>query len=713
MSSDLVIAQPSPPAALNHWKPCQIPPAPSRKPGRAGGRVSAARFLVLLVASTERGAEDIAEAGPGIRRSVLRHRLLVLVDLARLDGQRRLAATAVESGDLGVDLLADGEAVGALLGAVARQLRLADETLHAACQRHFDAAVRNRRNRAGGDVALLDARGLGSRSGLGLQLLDAERNALLFDIDVEHAHPHRVALLVGLDRFLARFLPVEVGEMHHAVDVTGQADEDAEFRDVLDLALEVGADRILLLEALPRVGQALLEAERDAALLRIDVQHHDLDLLAGRDDLAGMHVLLGPAHFRDVDQTLDARLELDEGAVIGDVGDAAPVLGAGRILELDALPRVGLELLHAERNALRLRIEADDLHLHRLADMQRFGRMVDSAPSDIGDVQQAVDAAEVDEGAVVGDVLDHAGQHLPFLERGHQLGARLGAAFLEHGAARDDDIAARAVHLEDLELLRRAQERRDVPHRADVDLAARQERNGARKIDREAALDAAEDDALHPLVRLEALLQQRPGLLAARLFARQLRLAVLALHALEEDLDRIARLELGCASGHAEFLERHTPLGFEADVDQHHVVLDGDDLALDHGALEPGGGAEAFIEERGEALLALFLRSGCLTSGHADSGTPRDRGRGPTGRGTRPAAGGIGCGGVNPSSVQDTPSGASCALRCVGARPRKRRRHRARWYRARKRRWRVATGRSGAPGRARHEASCPAGRARI
>ena len=120
--------------------------------------------------------------------------------------------------------------------------------------------------------------------------------------------------------------------MDHAVDVAGQADEQAELGDVPDLALELGADRMLLGEALPRIVHALLQAEADAALGRVDVEHHHLDLLAGRDDLAGMHVLLGPAHLGDVDQALDARLQLDEGAVVGDVGDAAVELGADRIL---------------------------------------------------------------------------------------------------------------------------------------------------------------------------------------------------------------------------------------------------------------------------------------------------------------------------------------------------------------------------------------------
>ena len=192
----------------------------------------------------------------------------------------------------------------------------------------------------------------------------------------------------------------------------------------------------------------------------------------------------------------------------------------------------------------------------------------------------------------------------PSFEAGHQLGALLGAALFQHGAARHHDVAARAVHLQDLERLRRAQQRGDVAHRADIDLAARQEGHGAGEIDGEAALDPAEDDAGDALVGLEALFQQGPGFLAARLLARQLRLAVLVFHALEIDLDGVAGLDLGRLARRREFLERHAAFGFQADVDQHHVVLDGDDAALDDGAFEAGGGAERFVEERGEAFLA-------------------------------------------------------------------------------------------------------------
>ena len=56
-----------------------------------------------------------------------------------------LAGGAVDRGHLGVDPLADREAVRALLAAVARQLGLADEAGHAVAERDLDAAIGDRR----------------------------------------------------------------------------------------------------------------------------------------------------------------------------------------------------------------------------------------------------------------------------------------------------------------------------------------------------------------------------------------------------------------------------------------------------------------------------------------------------------------------------------------------------------------------------------------
>ena len=374
--------------------------------------------------------------------------------------------------------------------------------------------------------------------------------------------------------------------MHHAVDVAVEADEQAELGLVLDLALDRRTGGVLGGEGLPGVLQRLLEAQRNAALGGVDLEHLDLDLLAGRNDLAGMDVLLGPRHLGDVDEAFDARLQLDERAVVGDVGDAALEALADGVARLDRRPRIFLKLLHAERDAVRLVVDLDDAHLHLLADAQHFGRMVDAPPGDVGDVQQAVDAAEVDERAVVGDVLDRAVDHLTLGEVGDDLVALLGAALFEHGAARDDDVAAAAIHLQDLERLGDVHQRRDVAHRADVDLAARQERHRAVEVDGEAALDLVEDDAVDLLVLLERLLELDPALLAARLVARNDGLAERVLDALEIDLDFVADPRRRVAAVIGEFLQRHAAFGLQADVDERHVLFDRDDPALDDGAFE-------------------------------------------------------------------------------------------------------------------------------
>ena len=66
-------------------------------------------------------------------------------------------------------------------------------------------------------------------------------------------------------------------------------------------------------------------------------------------------------------------------------------------------------------------VDLDDSNLDRLTDCQHLRRMVDATPSNVGDVQQAVDAAEIDEGAVIRDVLYNAVDDLTFFKVGDDL----------------------------------------------------------------------------------------------------------------------------------------------------------------------------------------------------------------------------------------------------------------------------------------------------
>src|SRR6476646_9114473 len=139
------------------------------------------RSSVLL--RLQRGAEDVAQRGAGIRRSVLLDRLLLFGDLARLDREVGLLRT-VEADYHRVELGADLEAVGALFGAVAAEVAALGEPGRAVVtDAHFEHGDRD-------DVVLLDRAGTAagriSTAASGrrafLELLHAEADALLLDI---------------------------------------------------------------------------------------------------------------------------------------------------------------------------------------------------------------------------------------------------------------------------------------------------------------------------------------------------------------------------------------------------------------------------------------------------------------------------------------------------------------------------------------------------
>ena len=329
-----------------------------------------------------------------------------------------------------------------------------------------------------------------------VERLDRKRDAFLLDIHLRDGRLDLIALAEFLDGLLAAPIPGNVGEVHHPVDVVVEADKETEFRDVLDLSLDMRADRMSFGKHLPGIPLGLLETQGHAPLRAVDLEHHDVNFLRGRNDLARMDVLLGPAHFRNVDQALDSRLQLDERAVVRDVGHAAMMYRVKRIVALHRIPRIFLELLHSERDPLGFLVDLDDLHFHGVVYLDDIGRMADPSPRHVRDMEQAVNAAEIDERSVFGDVLDHAVNCVAFLDSLDDRPALTLALLFQDRAARDDDVAATPIHFQDLEGLLHPHDFRGIAHRSHIDLAAGQERYGAVKVNGKPALDPAEYSAL-------------------------------------------------------------------------------------------------------------------------------------------------------------------------------------------------------------------------
>src|SRR6185437_16356211 len=328
-----------------------------------------------------------------------------------------------------------------------------------------------------------------------LGLLEPEADALVLRIDIQDHDIDAVALFHDFRRMLDTLGPAHVGDVNQAVDPRFDLDERAEAREVANLAVDARADRVAERQHHPRILLRLLHAERDFFLVRIDLEHDRLDRLADRHQLARMADVACPAHLADVHQAFNAGLQFYEGTVVRDAHDLARDARADGILLGDVLPRVALELLEAERDALARPIDVEDFDLELGADLHELGRVRDAAPRHVGDMEQAVDAAQVDERTEVGDVLDDAFADLILLQLLHQLLAFARALVLEDDPARDDDVAAALVELDDLELELLPEQLVDVRYAAESDLRSGQERVDAHQVDHDAALDLLDQRA--------------------------------------------------------------------------------------------------------------------------------------------------------------------------------------------------------------------------
>ena len=274
-------------------------------------------------------------------------------------------------------------------------------------------------------------------------------------------------------------------------------------------------------------------------------------------------------------------------------------------------------LLQAQGDLFLLVVDVQDLHFDFLVDGHHFRGMVDAAPAHVGDVQQAVDAAQVDERAELGDVLDHALAALADFQLGQQLGLLLGPLRFDQGPAADDDVAPRFVDLQHQALDGAADVVADVGRAADVDLAGRQEHVHA-DVDQQPALDLARDHAGDDVAFVDRLHHLQPGLDLLGLAlaegdhaARIVDQAVDVFDVLDEHLDRLARL--GQRLALFPLAAEDDAFALVADVDQDEVAFDADHapyhdlihaMSLPPLARSLGRGA---LHRGGQFLLPLLL----------------------------------------------------------------------------------------------------------
>ena len=167
------------------------------------------------------------------------------------------------------------------------------------------------------------------------------------------------------------------------------------------------------------------------------------------------------------------------------------------------------------------------------------------------------------------------------------LGALVLAALLQQHAAGQHDVVAVAVHLDDAGFDLGAQVHVEILDATKVDQRCRQEAAQA-DIEDEAALDDFDNLARDHFAGLELLFDANPSTLVLGTLLGEDQAAVLVFLLENEGFDLLAQLHdvgrIGILAD-GQLARRDDALALEADVDEHLVVLDLDDRAVDQVAL--------------------------------------------------------------------------------------------------------------------------------
>ncbi len=350
----------------------------------------------------------------------------------------------------------------------------------------------------------------------------------------------------------------------------------------------------------------LLDRQADPAALEIEVDDLDPQLLAGSDHLLGQIDVVG-GHLRDVHQALDAVAHLHEGAERHELGDPAVDQLADAVAGGELLPRVLLRGLERQADALAGQVDIEHLHLDLVAHGHDGARVVDVLPRQLGHVDEAVHATEVDEGAEVHDARHDTLAHLAGLEVGEEVLALLALRLLEPGPAGQHDVVAVLVELDDLGLERLADVGLQVANPAQLDERGGQEA-AQPDVEDQAALDDLDDRAGHDPVFLLDALDVAPRALVLRPLLGQDQAAVLVLLGEHQGLDLVAYVHdlVGVdVVADRQLAARDHALGLVADVEQHLVAVDAHHRAGDHGAILDGH--EGRIDGVGEAAAEVVV----------------------------------------------------------------------------------------------------------
>ena len=370
--------------------------------------------------------------------------------------------------------------------------------------------------------------------------------------------------------------------------------------------MDTRADLVTLMQRLPGVFLHLLHAEADATCSRIDAQHFNFDQVTRIYNLARVLHSLGPAHLRNVNKSLNSRLEFYKRAVVSDACNTSRHAGTDRKTFLNTGPRIRQQLLVTKRNALAIAIKLQNFHLDRVAHLEQLVRVLEPSPRHVSHVQQSIDAAKIHECTVVSKIFDLSFDYDVFLDLLERLIFPAGVLLLDNSLARQYNIGPLAVQLDHFGFDHLIAQAIEVAHRTNINLRTRKESSDTIDVNAQSAFDAIHHATLHARAVAISLFEIIPGLHAHGIGARKDRKAIGCFHALDEHFNFVAGFD--CKHAVLGELGRvNNAFRLVAEIDNHSSFAQANDGAANDFALFE---RRLFLFELVEKLSEIHVAAG-------------------------------------------------------------------------------------------------------
>ncbi|MNS97975.1 hypothetical protein D3C72_1323250 [compost metagenome] len=209
--------------------------------------------------------------------------------------------------------------------------------------------------------------------------------------------------------------------------------------------------------------------------------------------------------------------------------------------------------------------------------------MFNAFPRHVGDVQQAINATQINECTVVSEVLNDTFNFHAFLQVFQQLIALCAVLGLDNGTTRNNNVVTLLVKLDNFELKLFAFEVQSVANRTNVYQRTWQERANTVQLNSEATFNFAVDNTDYSFSFFVSFFQRDPSFVTFSFLTGQQSFTEAVFYCIQCNVNFVTNLDFQFALGVFELLCRNGRLRFQTGVNQYDIFVDSNNNTTNDG----------------------------------------------------------------------------------------------------------------------------------